>query len=1082
MAYHYRIFDNIFDIESVNNLFIDTHYFVAQHRIEIFYLSGVKGAEDFDHEIKPGKSIADVIRHRILQTLPELRLDKSLQINFYNLKNVANLKRYFKLYGVATNATAALAYMNNKGQILPPSQYDARRYYGGNSINLVHHTKPVNIKEYNDDLASYADNPYKDIPGAYNINFKYYPVKRTDPGFNPIRYGHGEMIGYNSADYDLVMIAHFLGSLIEVPVVRAVLNEIRKNSKKSRVHWPRRTIKADAEKLNAILQPKFMRDFNNLLFSSQYRQNMVQALIKHDGQTYFKRIETVPWYIYKGWKQTNRYLDISDLNRRVSLKRIEAAMGMQINESLPEIEKGKRGVKNVDELADFISYNLNDVYATRLTFKLPVYQDALTLREILLKKFPALIYSYDPKKVTREKATPKDVMIAPDNLRFTRLNSDFSSAQFIINVIAPYHAMKDIPGLNYLYPDPRVLKILHQEHPHDPYLPEYPVNVLDNTMRWAREQDRKYHTGGSIARNFFHVYVVYLIMQYHNVNPDLCDPKTGISKHEKRNDLDGVPRWISPYMKIKPYLRSKNMDMPYIKKDGKPSSCMVTFSIGGIHGLEFNQKKYLEDVRHWKKMKHLQDLMKQSFGADQKGAERIGSTFIIKNRGQIIATRPYVKGTIHGAQWRTLEPPHLLRKLSHSDRYVIRKRYAYIAVDSCQHEDFSGYYPMLISRLGSFWPHDQPTDMYRHLYIERLHLKHQLRKYTKHSPQWEKINLQQKLRKLLLNAGSGVGAGSFTNNLRMNNAIISMRIIGQLFAWRIGEAETLADGRVPSTNTDGMYVMDVSKKTNDKVLFDNVKAMMLDIIPSPLYRFVSKDTNNRVEVEKHGNKPVLTEANGATLRSWQGPTPSNHLSHPAVADWALANYLAYHGKNPSTEPFDEHAVMKDLEKMHMAILSKDKYVHALQMFQWIIMGNQTKHRYLFLQRAKWNVETHQWQLVGFNQLPRTNRVFLIKNDLHGIDHFIKIATKQEKKSDVNHSSDPYTEQVLKGHDDPLDKYHEYGKVIKVTDMPEHQNVYLNGKRLRFYNQQMRWWLYQHLDIHAYMKFVEVKFNTSWRNK
>ncbi|XIF20198.1 MAG: Hypothetical protein AJITA_00925 [Acetilactobacillus jinshanensis] len=71
------------------------------------------------------------------------------------------------------------------------------------------------------------------------------------------------MMGYNSANYDLVMVAHLLGSLI-----------------------------------------------------------------------YFERIETLPWYIYKGWKQTNRFLDISDFNRRIALKRLEATMGMQIKESL----------------------------------------------------------------------------------------------------------------------------------------------------------------------------------------------------------------------------------------------------------------------------------------------------------------------------------------------------------------------------------------------------------------------------------------------------------------------------------------------------------------------------------------------------------------------------------------------------------------------------------------------------------------------------------------------------------------------------------------------------------------------------
>ena len=45
--------------------------------------------------------------------------------------------------------------------------------------------------------------------------------------------------------------------------------------------------------------------------------------------------------------------------------------------------------------------------------------------------------------------------------------------------------------------------------------------------------------------------------------------------------------------------------------------------------------------------------------------------------------------------------------------------------------------------------------------------------------------------KLILNSASGAADANFESNIRMNNKIISMRIIGQLFTWRIGQAQTL---------------------------------------------------------------------------------------------------------------------------------------------------------------------------------------------------------------------------------------------------------------------------------------------------
>ena len=68
MSRRYRMFDNFFDLESLDNLYLDSHYFVARHRIEIFYLVAVNHVNDLTSRLQA------LVRHRIFKRLPELLL------------------------------------------------------------------------------------------------------------------------------------------------------------------------------------------------------------------------------------------------------------------------------------------------------------------------------------------------------------------------------------------------------------------------------------------------------------------------------------------------------------------------------------------------------------------------------------------------------------------------------------------------------------------------------------------------------------------------------------------------------------------------------------------------------------------------------------------------------------------------------------------------------------------------------------------------------------------------------------------------------------------------------------------------
>ena len=126
----------------------------------------------------------------------------------------------------------------------------------------------------------------------------------------------------------------------------------------------------------------------------------------------------------------------------------------------------------------------------------------------------------------------------------------------------------------------------------------------------------------------------------------------------------------------------------------------------------------------------------------------------------------------------------------------------------------------------------------------------------------------------------------------MNNTIISMRIIGQLFTWRIAQAQAYEGARIIGTNTDGLYTimrrpghtLEEDIAFNNKILEEESAEIGVEIEPEDMY-LISKDTNNRMEIniEKH----FVDKAGGGSLACFTGPQVTNSLDHPAILDWGL---------------------------------------------------------------------------------------------------------------------------------------------------------------------------------------------------
>ena len=107
-----------------------------------------------------------------------------------------------------------------------------------------------------------------------------------------------------------------------------------------------------------------------------------------------------------------------------------------------------------------------------------------------------------------------------------------------------------------------------------------------------------------------------------------------------------------------------------------------------------------------------------------------------------------------------------------------------------------------------------------------------------------------------------------------------------MFTYRIAAALAIEGARIPSSNTDGIYVFDMPIDKNTKIVDRELKKLYISIDPEPLY-LVSKDANNRMEM----SNGKVTSARGGTLTSWSGARVDNRLSHPAIVDKVMTYYL-----------------------------------------------------------------------------------------------------------------------------------------------------------------------------------------------
>lgn len=979
-------------------------------------------------------------------------MERTISANFYDiesLRNVFTLALYKPSMNDDQQSVLEVYYLHDKSE--------------DSTFNVADHVDYISdrVKEKNKNFKGTVelydlhdgDSVYKlaktfGVSKAWYINREQYNSYRTvcdtDEDYSE-QYAAGNapyLFGYNSANYDTTMLAWILSHIC--------LTE----NKEPKTKWDKYKYRNVCGKELNIVSARQIREFNDVLFKAPFKDNnhMPDALRYEtlddmygviNGSHARGNYNSIYALVRKNMLMTGRNLDVAKLPGKQSflgLKRLLGMLGYQILES--DKLSGDSFIYNIDQMADLIAYNASDVINLELLFYNDAYKAPFELKRELLNTYKELVYESIDESVNEksfvmfperqgefceeEHAYQEYApIVGSKHVRSDRLLIDSSSAQFATKVLCPYGRLKDSATVQYMYPEEHEAKRLGVKS----------VDVLEETKKWIEDN----LAGAEFVQaraEFQDIYDYYASLRGKNFN--------GSKSYATDYDILHHPKLKPCDIKDDNVFPLRNNCMTYYDGNGNKNSCYVNFSIGGIHGAEYNKAKY--------------ELDKTMFAAD---------------------AGKYKKPTLF---------PY-----ANHEKTELNGKYAYTSCDLTNHEDFTSYYPNLLRRMRAFWNNGLGYDRYGVIFD----LKQKYGKLMKDkSLSEEERNHYRILRegtKLILNSASGAADASFENAIRMNNKIISMRIIGQLFTFRIGMAQSLKGARIISTNTDGLYSV-LEETINNKILEEESKNINVEIEPEPVY-LISKDSNNRIEAEPTDDGLYIVAASGGTVACRKGPNPQKSLDHPAIVDWILSEYLveiANSDLEKMSKPFDytlgEEIMIRALSGN--CVYNKELVTSAgiLNMFQMMVSSNPATYSY------KYGLDSAGNLII----LQHYNRAFIMQEGTEGkIIHIqqamaravsIKTIEKRIRESEPVYQHDDIALKVLtkngysKEAIEAMANPRREAVAMKVPKLGDDWNILIENHNLNELSEERRQWILCNIDKGKYLQMVADSFEKCWMNK
>lgn len=630
---------------------------------------------------------------------------------------------------------------------------------------------------------------------------------------------------------------------------------------------------------------------NKSMISGRVRAS-TEALRKYSNMVINASRSVMNTYPYLRY---GNHVDVAFLNETkiengrptVGLKTLVGILGGSIIES----ESNKTG--HSANIYKDILYNINDIAELKHRVFKGFLATKFKIKRKLLEKYP--------------------------HLKEHGITVNSTSAKFVEYIIAPDRQIEDTPTVTYIYPAKHIAEKLG--------VPQ--IDMLEDTKEWYMERVyRQIAKTNPQAANrhlakFQSIYNYYAYFRGKNWNES--------TNHIFNHGIPAHDKLMRKYAD-----RTYGVILPFIDKQGNESPSYVRFSIGGIHGAEINQKQLDSDRAKIRELKEKYGYISKI--PKKEVSKALLNLIIAQSR---TSYRGYPVRCSHEIPYffqntepvdEILEPeefsPYMVQKAKHFEGIYdyqedLLDRYKYTSSGLSVHQDFVSYYPVLMINSGTFYD-GKGNDPYSDVKDERVAIKAELKNLEFGTAKWNDTNDEQEGYKLILNSASGILDGSHDTNLRANNKAIAMRIIGQLCTFRIGMALALEGATIPSSNTDGIYAMGIGIELNKEIVKKELERLYISIDPEEMY-LVSKDANNRIEIVDG----KVTSARGGTLTSWKGARVDNSLSHPALVDRILTDYLP---EADLMEPVDLDLIRKHLQ----AYVEKEDRRQFVYMASWVM--------------------------------------------------------------------------------------------------------------------------------------------------
>ena len=403
----------------------------------------------------------------------------------------------------------------------------------------------------------------------------------------------------------------------------------------------------------------------------------------------------------------------------------------------------------------------------------------------------------------------------------------------------------------------------------------------------------------------------------------------------------------------------------------------------------------------------------------------------------------------------------------------LNPKYTFTSSAHVNHNDFESYYPRMLQMLMAFLNDALGEDRYDTIFYQKRDYGKIMKDKSRPEDERNKYRVLREGTKLILNSASAAGDTDYESPIRMNNRILSMRIIGQLFSWIIGQQQAFAGGKVVSTNTDGLYVT-MPEAINDTIIAAESDRVHINIEPERLF-LISKDSNNRLEYDPDTGE--IYNANGGSLAAYKGPDLSRSLAHPAIIDWALAQYLIAN-RDDLSKPFDR----KQAENIFARSYTEFEPVKWLIMYQNIIASSTGTNMFNFGVDPK--------NPLNITMLQHYNRIFLAKEGTRNTMLLRKACASKitpamsKKRKDTGEPAvkiDPVAFKVLLHNGVSSMPDGTDATVKKVTNVNEDWAVIIVNDNLYELSDAERSGIISAVDIEKYISLLDKEYSNNWRN-